>query len=337
MSAAAATLTTASCCTIGQSGNDPAMPEPTFEELLDAMKDGRRRAPARRDPVRAGRRALRLGARRPEERARRRLHDPAGGRRRGARRDRGGGLGTERPPEGWLYKTWHANGALIDLIFGPPSGPITDEHDRARAAAEVMALRVHVFTLEDVMSTKLMAMTEQEPDFGAVLELRACAARADRLETRCALAARPRRSREPSSRSSRASASSSRADRAQSLFVPGHAPVRCAKPVAPARSIGGLDAAEDRPLDRRRGQDLAPALVRVGRVRRILFTGDGLPHALEDRPGHETAEDAEEQTERLVEKPSHVGELPRTSGNHTSRLEEEARPGRPPVVAADDE
>jgi len=33
-----------------------------------------------------------------------------------------------------------------------------------------MAVRIHVSTLEDVMVSKLMAMTEQEPDFGALLE-----------------------------------------------------------------------------------------------------------------------------------------------------------------------
>ena len=33
-----------------------------------------------------------------------------------------------------------------------------------------MALRVNVSSLEDVMVSKLMAITEQEPDFGGVLE-----------------------------------------------------------------------------------------------------------------------------------------------------------------------
>ena len=33
-----------------------------------------------------------------------------------------------------------------------------------------MALRINVSTLEDVMTAKLMAITEQEPDFSAVLE-----------------------------------------------------------------------------------------------------------------------------------------------------------------------
>jgi hypothetical protein len=80
------------------------------------------------------------------------------------------GWTTERPPEGWLYKTWHSNGALVDLIFNPASGPITDEIIERAPIAEVMALRINVSTLEDVMTAKLMAITEQEPDYSAVLE-----------------------------------------------------------------------------------------------------------------------------------------------------------------------
>ena len=80
------------------------------------------------------------------------------------------GWRTERPPEGWLYKTWHENGALVDLIFNPASGPITDQLIERSPEAEVMALRVHVSTLEDVMVAKLLAITEQEPDFSAALE-----------------------------------------------------------------------------------------------------------------------------------------------------------------------
>jgi hypothetical protein len=80
------------------------------------------------------------------------------------------GWRTERPPEGWLYKTWHENDALVDLIFNPASGPITDEIIGRAPVAEVMALRINVSTLEDVMTAKLMAMTEQEPDYSALLE-----------------------------------------------------------------------------------------------------------------------------------------------------------------------
>jgi hypothetical protein len=80
------------------------------------------------------------------------------------------GWKTGRPPEGWLYKTWHENGALVDLIFSPASGPITDEIIDRAPVAEVMALRINVSTLEDVMVSKLMAITEQEPNFESVLE-----------------------------------------------------------------------------------------------------------------------------------------------------------------------
>ena len=80
------------------------------------------------------------------------------------------GWETDRPPEGWLVKAWHRNGSLVDLIYNPASGPITDEQIERAPLAEVMAVRMHVSTLEDVMVSKLMAMTEQEPDFGSVLE-----------------------------------------------------------------------------------------------------------------------------------------------------------------------
>jgi hypothetical protein len=77
---------------------------------------------------------------------------------------------TDRPPEGWLVKAWHRNGSLVDLIFNPASGPITDDLIERAPLAEVMAVRLHVSTLEDVMVSKLMALTEQEPNFGALLE-----------------------------------------------------------------------------------------------------------------------------------------------------------------------
>jgi Uncharacterised nucleotidyltransferase len=80
------------------------------------------------------------------------------------------GWRTEKPPEGWLYKAWYENNALVDLIFNPASGPITDEIIERSPEAEVMALRIRVSTLEDVMVAKLLAMTEQEPNFSAALE-----------------------------------------------------------------------------------------------------------------------------------------------------------------------
>src|SRR5207253_10761658 len=73
--------------------------------------------------------------------------------------------------EGWLYKAWHPNGTMIDLIFSPAGGPITTERIEESPLIEVAALRVHVQPLEELMATKLLALTEQEPDFGSLLEL----------------------------------------------------------------------------------------------------------------------------------------------------------------------
>jgi hypothetical protein len=80
------------------------------------------------------------------------------------------GWKTERPPEGWLYKTWHENGALVDLIFDPASGPITQELIDRSHEGEVMALRAKVATLEDVLVSKLLAIKEQDLNFSSVLE-----------------------------------------------------------------------------------------------------------------------------------------------------------------------
>jgi hypothetical protein len=80
------------------------------------------------------------------------------------------GMETERPPEDWLFKAYHDD-TQVDLIFSPAGGPVTDEVlDRAEER-EVMAMRLPVSSLEDVLATKLLALTEQEPDYGAVLEI----------------------------------------------------------------------------------------------------------------------------------------------------------------------
>jgi predicted nucleotidyltransferase len=77
---------------------------------------------------------------------------------------------TERPPEGWLYKAFVGE-VLIDLIFNPSGGPVTDDTIDRADELEVNALRLRVARLEDVMVTKLLSLTEQEPDFGGVLEV----------------------------------------------------------------------------------------------------------------------------------------------------------------------
>jgi predicted nucleotidyltransferase len=80
------------------------------------------------------------------------------------------GMRTERPPEGWLLKAYEGE-ILIDLIFDPTGGTIDDDVFRRADELEVAAMRMKVAPLEDVVAQKLLAMTEQQPDFSAVLEL----------------------------------------------------------------------------------------------------------------------------------------------------------------------
>ena len=80
------------------------------------------------------------------------------------------GLPVERPPEGWLVKTY-VDDTLVDLVFDPSGGPVTDEWFRRAEELEVKSMRLRVASLEDVMTTKLLALTEQEPDYGPVLEI----------------------------------------------------------------------------------------------------------------------------------------------------------------------
>jgi hypothetical protein len=80
------------------------------------------------------------------------------------------GFQPERPPEHWLYKAWEGEN-LVDLVFHPAGGPIGDEHFARASELEVSAQRVLVASIDDVLVTKLLAITEQEPDYRAVLEI----------------------------------------------------------------------------------------------------------------------------------------------------------------------
>ena len=79
------------------------------------------------------------------------------------------GMRTERPPEGWLFKAYDGD-TLIDLIFDPSGGPVTDDVIERADELEVMAMPLRVASLEDVMVTKLLSVNEQEPDYSSVLE-----------------------------------------------------------------------------------------------------------------------------------------------------------------------
>ena len=80
------------------------------------------------------------------------------------------GLRTETPPEGWLLKAYDGD-VLIDLIYEPQGGPIDEELFERADDLEVYATRLKVAALEDVLVQKLLALSEQQPDYSSVLEL----------------------------------------------------------------------------------------------------------------------------------------------------------------------
>jgi predicted nucleotidyltransferase len=69
------------------------------------------------------------------------------------------GMRPERPPENWLLKAWDGD-VLVDLIYWP-SGMAVDDDVLARGEEiSVLGMEMQVMALEDVLVTKLRALTE---------------------------------------------------------------------------------------------------------------------------------------------------------------------------------
>jgi hypothetical protein len=79
------------------------------------------------------------------------------------------GMTAEKPPEGWLLKAWDAD-VLVDLIFDPRGGPVDDDWFERAEELDVYAVTMLVASLDDVLVTKLLALTEQNLDYSSVLE-----------------------------------------------------------------------------------------------------------------------------------------------------------------------
>jgi predicted nucleotidyltransferase len=80
------------------------------------------------------------------------------------------GMRPEKPPEGWLLKAYDGD-VLVDLIFDPQGGPIDDRTFERADELEVHAMKMKVAALEDVLVQKILALSEQQPDYSSVLEL----------------------------------------------------------------------------------------------------------------------------------------------------------------------
>ena len=80
------------------------------------------------------------------------------------------GMRPARPPEGWLYKVYDDE-VMIDLIYSPSGMEVTDDLIERSDELEVWAVRMRVMRPEDVLVTKLMAMTEHTSDYESCLEI----------------------------------------------------------------------------------------------------------------------------------------------------------------------
>jgi hypothetical protein len=79
------------------------------------------------------------------------------------------GLRPERPPEEWLFKAWDGD-VMVDLIFCP-AGLETAEAIERGEELEVQAMTMRVMRPEDLLVTKLMAMTEHSINYRSCLEI----------------------------------------------------------------------------------------------------------------------------------------------------------------------
>jgi hypothetical protein len=80
------------------------------------------------------------------------------------------GMRTEKPPEEWLYKAWHDD-VLIDLIFSPIGQPLEEHWFENAEELEVRAVGMKVAALEDVISTSLLALSEQWLRYESILRV----------------------------------------------------------------------------------------------------------------------------------------------------------------------
>jgi hypothetical protein len=82
----------------------------------------------------------------------------------------GAGMRAEDPPEEWLVKAWDGD-VLVDLIFAPKGVPMDDEVFARGEEMPVLSMQMRVMSLDDVVITKLMAITEQHLRYEGVLAI----------------------------------------------------------------------------------------------------------------------------------------------------------------------
>jgi hypothetical protein len=101
------------------------------------------------------------------------------------------GMRIEQPPEQWLIKAWDGD-VLIDVIHAPKGLTITDEVIARGDELAVLSMEMQVMALEDVFTTKLMALSEHALRFQGLLQMaRALREQVDWEQVRAATAESP--------------------------------------------------------------------------------------------------------------------------------------------------
>lgn len=80
------------------------------------------------------------------------------------------GFRIEQPPEEWLAKAW-LDDVLIDLIHRPVHLDVDDDMLGRADVIEVQAVEMPVMAADDLLTTKVLALSEHHADFESVLEV----------------------------------------------------------------------------------------------------------------------------------------------------------------------
>jgi Uncharacterised nucleotidyltransferase len=101
------------------------------------------------------------------------------------------GMRTEDPPEEWLVKAWDGD-VLVDLIFWPKGLAIDDDVIARGEEMAVLSMHMRVMAIEDVLITKLMAITEHHLRYEGLLQIaRSLREQVDWAHVRAATASSP--------------------------------------------------------------------------------------------------------------------------------------------------
>jgi Uncharacterised nucleotidyltransferase len=80
------------------------------------------------------------------------------------------GMRSEDPPEEWLVKAWDGD-ILVDLIFFPKGIEVDDAVIARGESMAVLGMEIRVMAIEDVLVTKLMALTEHSLRYESLLPI----------------------------------------------------------------------------------------------------------------------------------------------------------------------